>query len=230
MKRVFRIHRFDPQDKTAHSTDEFTLEVRGRDRILDVLLRIREELDGTLAFRHSCAHGVCGSDGFLINGINKLACQTFVEDYDGVIEIAPLRGLPVLKDLVVDMDPFEESIRKVRPWVESTTEGEGLQSPEDFEAIEDMTKCILCACCTTSCPSFWTNPEYLGPAALVAAARFIKDGRNGAAAKVMERVGGLDGVLRCHTVMNCTDACPRDIDVTGAIAAVKAALLRGTPN
>ncbi len=236
MLRIFRIQRFHPEKSPKSWIDEYTLDVDENDKILDVLLKIRDEIDTTLGFRSSCAHGVCGSDGMMIDGINKLACQTFVGDIPGKkpINIAPLKGVPVEKDLIVEMDPLLDKVKSVNPWVvakeHKTGEKELLMSPEDFEKIEDMTKCIWCSCCTTSCPSLWSDSDYLGPQALVMAARFILDSRNEEAEKIINKVGGHDGVFRCHTIGNCTDACPRDIDVTGAIAAVKKVILQGIEN
>ena len=236
MLRVFRIQRFNPEREPNQWVDEYTLEVNEDDKILDILLKIRDEVDTTLGFRASCAHGVCGSDGMMIDGLNRLACQTFVGDIPGrkPINIAPLKGVPVEKDLIVDMDPLLDKVKSVNPWVvakeHKAGERELLMSQEDFEKIEDMTKCIWCSCCTTSCPSLWSDSDYLGPQALVMAARFILDTRNEDAEKIIEKIGGLDGVFRCHTIGNCTDACPRDIDVTGAIAAVKKVLLQGIDN
>ena len=235
MLRVLSIERYDPSRSATGWTDGFTMEMADEDRILDLLFRVRDEIDSTLAFRASCGHGVCGSDGFMIEGVNRLACTTFVADFPGTgpIRLAPLKGFPVLRDLVVDLEPVMAKYLEVQPWVETDPRPaggrEGLQDPADLELIEEMTKCIMCSCCTSACPSFWLNPAYLGPAALVQAARFVFDSRNLAAQSQLRRLAERDGVHRCHTATNCTDACPRDIDVTGVMAALKRAIVTGLP-
>jgi len=198
------------------------------DRLLDVLNRIKWEIDGTLTFRRSCAHGVCGSDAMLINGVNRLACKVLVRDLGSTITVEPLRGFPVVKDLVVDMTGFFKAYRAVKPWLindETPPPTERLQSPSERERFDDTTKCILCASCTTSCPSFWSNPEYIGPAAIVNAHRFIFDSRDRGAAERLDVLNSREGVWRCRTIFNCTDACPRGIEVTRAIQDVKRLLL-----
>ncbi|MCH7493762.1 succinate dehydrogenase iron-sulfur subunit [bacterium] len=235
MLRILNIERYQPDDRPAKRVDGFTMEMADDDRILDLLIRVHEDLDPTMVFRASCGHGVCGSDGMMIQGQNRLACQTFVGDFPGTgpIVVGPLRGYKVLRDLVVDMEPLTAKYEGLKPWVESgppPPDGrEGLQSQADLELIEEMTKCIMCACCTSACPSFWWNPAYLGPAAMVQAARFAFDTRNTAANAMLERVLGSDGIHRCHTATNCTDACPRGIDVTGVMGALKRAMLSGLP-
>jgi len=160
---------------------EFRIEAEPNDRVLDLLHIIRDEHDGTLAFRRSCGHGICGSDAMVINGKNRLACKTLVKDLRQPITIEPLRGFRVIKDLVVDMEPFFAKYRRVMPYLindEPPPEKERYQSPEERERFDDTTKCILCACCTTGCPVFWVNGEFLGPAAFVAAHRFVFDSRD----------------------------------------------------
>ncbi len=209
---------------------EYQVEAESTDRVLDLLHKIRDEQDGTLAFRRSCGHGICGSDGMVINGKNRLACKTLVKDLKPPIVIQPLRGFPVIKDLIVDMTGFFNQYRKVMPFLindEPPPETERRQSPEERQRFDDTTKCILCACCTTSCPVFWANGQFLGPAALVAAHRFIFDSRDGARTErlsILERYGG---VFTCRTTFNCTDACPRGIQVTKAILELRQALLSG---
>lgn len=235
MQRVLNIARFQPGEAPERWVAGYTLEMADDDRILDLLIQVREKHDSSLAFRHSCGHGVCGSDGLLIQGRNRLACKSFVGDFPGAgpINVAPLPGYEVLRDLVVDMEPLVAKFESLEPWVESAPlpagEVVGLQSPADLDLIEEMTKCIMCSCCSSSCPSFWFNPQYLGPAAMVQAARFAFDTRNTKASEMLARVVGRDGIHRCHTATNCTDACPRDIDVTGVMAALKRAMLTGLP-
>jgi len=184
--------------------------------------------EGPLAYRRSCAHGICGSDAMRINGRNRLACKVLVQDVAPVITLEPMKGFRVIKDLIVDMEPFLAKFRSLKPFLindEPVTEGERLQSPAARARFDDTTKCILCGACTTSCPSFWADPAYVGPAAIVNAHRFIFDDRDRAAAERLELLDGRDGVWKCRTVFNCVEACPRDIDITGAIADVKRALL-----
>ena len=213
-------------------------DVNPNDSVLDVLHRVKWEHDGTLALRRSCAHGVCGSDAMRINGANALACKTLVArlakegSSEAKIQVEPILGMRVLKDLIVDMDQFFEHYKSVMPYFvndEAPPENgrERLQSQADRAVFDDTTKCILCAACTSSCPSFWANERYVGPAAIVQAHRFIFDSRDNAAAERLEVVGDTFGVWRCRTNFNCTNACPREIDVTQAIAEVKKVLATG---
>jgi succinate dehydrogenase / fumarate reductase iron-sulfur subunit len=236
MQVTMRIRRFNPEKDQKPYWADYTLdEVEPSDRVLDLLHRVKWEHDGTLTFRRSCAHGVCGSDGMRINGINRLACKVLVNtlsDGDHVkIQVEPMLGLRVIKDLVVDMEPFFEHYRQVMPYFVNNTpvpeDGrERLQSIEDRARFDDTTRCILCACCTTSCPSFWADGRYVGPAAIVQAHRFIFDSRDQAADKRLKILSEPDGVWRCRTIFNCTSACPRDIEVTRALGEVKLAIQR----
>src|SRR5215210_8883764 len=225
-----RVKRFDPDRDEGPHWETYAVEVEESDRVLDALHEVRWHQDGSLAFRRSCAHGVCGSDAMVINGENRLACVLLVRDVGRTVTVEPLRGLPVLKDLVVDMEPFFEQYRSVKPWlVNSGDPGdrERLQSPEERARYDDTTKCILCAACTTSCPVFWGNDGFVGPAAIVNAHRFIFDSRDEAGAERLELLDKRQGVWGCRTAFNCTDACPRGIKVTQAIEEVKRATLRG---
>jgi succinate dehydrogenase / fumarate reductase iron-sulfur subunit len=228
MKVDLRILRFDPERDAAAHWEAYTLEADPKmDRVLDLLHRVKYEQDGTLTFRRSCAHGVCGSDAMLINGRNRLACKVRLEQVGRRISVAPLPGLPVVKDLVVDMEGFFGKLRSVQPFLVAESPPparERLQSPADRARIDDTTKCILCAACTSSCPSFWARPGYVGPAAIVNAHRFIFDSRDGAAGERLEILADKDGVWRCRTIFNCTDACPRGIKVTQAILEVSQAI------
>lgn len=231
MKITLKIFRYNPEtDKKPHY-DKFVVEAEPTDRVLDLLEYVKGYHDGTLSFRRSCAHGICGSDGMRINGVNRLACKVLVKTLRSkTIKIEPMLGLPVIKDLIVDMDTFFEHYRSVMPYLvndEPPPMKERLQSPEEHERFEDTTKCILCACCTTSCPSFWGAEEYVGPAAIVAAHRFIFDNRDRAGAERLRILNDLFGVYRCHTIFNCTDACPREIEVTRAIGEIKKAIAMG---
>ncbi len=227
----FKILRFDPdKDKKPH-WESYQVEMEPTDRVLDGLELIKGRVDGTLGLRRSCAHGVCGSDAMLINGKNLLACKVLVKSLPQPITIEPMRGFNVLRDLIVDMEPFFAKYRAVKPYLiekdERPEHKERLQSPADREKFEDTTKCILCGACTTSCPSFWANPDYVGPAAIVQAHRFIFDSRDQGKEERVEVLDGRDGVWRCRTVFNCVEACPKGINVTKAIGEVKQALSKG---
>ncbi|HLA43739.1 MAG TPA: succinate dehydrogenase iron-sulfur subunit [Aggregatilineales bacterium] len=238
MKVTFRIRRFNPEKDSKPWWGEYTLDdVEPSDRVLELLHRVKWEQDGTLTLRRSCAHGVCGSDTMRINGMNKLACKVLASSFGSgehvKIQVEPMLGLPVIKDLIVDMEPFFDHYREVMPYFIPATpvphDGrERLQTQADRERFDDTTKCILCACCTTSCPSFWANGRYVGPAAIVQAHRFIFDSRDGAAAERLNILSEGNGVWRCRTIFNCTPACPREIEVTRAIGEVKMAIARGS--
>jgi succinate dehydrogenase / fumarate reductase iron-sulfur subunit len=230
MQVTLKIFRFNPETDKKPSHKTYHIEAQPTDRVLDLLEFVKSTIDGTLSFRRSCAHGVCGSDAMRINGRNRLACKVLVKDLGARITVEPLLGMRVLKDMIVDMEPFFENFRQVLPYFindEPEPARERLQSIEDRERFDDTTKCILCAACTTSCPSFWANEKYVGPAAIVNAHRFIFDSRDRAGKERLEILNGQFGVYRCHTIFNCTDACPRDIQVTKAIGEVKAAIATG---
>ena len=230
MQVTLKVYRYNPEkDKKPHY-DTFTLEADPTERVLDLMERIKGLQDGTLTFRRSCAHGVCGSDAMRINGMNRLACKTLVQDVGKKITVEPILGLPVIKDMIVDMEPFFENYRSVMPYFinnDPPPNGERLQSPEERERFDDTTKCILCAACTTSCPSFWANGKYVGPSAIVNAHRFIFDSRDQAAKERLEILAGQFGVYRCRTIFNCTLACPREIQITKAIGEIKEAIATG---
>ncbi|WP_149360677.1 succinate dehydrogenase iron-sulfur subunit [Lolliginicoccus suaedae] len=231
---TLKIRRFNPENPDAQGFEEFEVPALPSDRLLNLLHHVKWYLDGSLTFRRSCAHGVCGSDAMRINGVNRLACKILMKDLlskDGkpiTITVEPIRGLPVEKDLIVDMEPFFDAFRAVKPFLIANGQEptrERIQSQEDRARFDDTTKCILCACCTTSCPVFWHDGSYFGPAAIVNAHRFIFDSRDEGAAERLEILNDMDGVWRCRTTFNCTDACPRGIQVTKAIQEVKRALL-----
>jgi succinate dehydrogenase / fumarate reductase iron-sulfur subunit len=229
MQVDLRVLRYDPERDEKPHWERYTVESEPMDRVLDLLHRIKWEHDGALTFRRSCAHGVCGSDAMLINGRNRLACKIRVDQLGRKISVAPLPGMPVIKDLVVDMDGFFAKYRSVMPFMmaddEPPADAERLQSAKDRERYDDTTKCILCAACTSSCPSFWSRPEYVGPAAIVNAHRFIFDSRDDHAAERLEILADQDGVWRCRTIFNCVDACPRGINITSAILEVSQAIV-----
>jgi len=226
------LQRFNPELDDAPHMESYRIPALPTDRILNLLHYIKWYIDGTLAFRRSCAHGICGSDAMRINGRNRLGCKVLVKDLVTAkkteITIEPIKGLPLEKDLIVDMEPFFDAFRSVKPYL--VTRGnepdrEWVQSIEDRERFDDTTKCIMCACCTTSCPVYWSADTYVGPAAIVAAHRFIFDSRDQAAEERLEILSDAEGVWRCRTTFNCTDACPRGIQVTKAIQEVKRALM-----
>ena len=225
---ILKIRRFDPERDEEPHWERYEVPTEPGDRLLDALHWVKWQKDGSLTFRRSCAHGVCGSDAMRVNGVNRLACKILVKDLGDEIMVEPIKGLPVEKDLIVDMEPFFEAYRAVQPWLQ--TEGhdptrERLQSAEDRARFDDTTKCILCAACTTSCPVFWNDGAYFGPAAIVNAHRFIFDSRDAGAEERLEILNEREGVWRCRTTFNCTDACPRGIQVTKAIQEVKRALI-----
>ncbi|MGD8623139.1 MAG: succinate dehydrogenase iron-sulfur subunit [Anaerolineae bacterium] len=228
MQTTLKIQRFNPEKDEKPHWQEYRLEVEPADRLLDALHQVKWYQDGTLAFRRSCAHGVCGSDAMTVNHVNRLACKVLMRDLGETVTVEPLRGFRVVKDLVVDMEPFFEKYRSIKPYFinyEPEPPTEQYQSPEERARFDDTTKCILCAACTSSCPSFWGNPDYVGPAAIVQAHRFIFDSRDQGANERLEVLNDRDGVWRCRTIFNCVGACPRDIDVTKAIGEVKKLLL-----
>jgi succinate dehydrogenase / fumarate reductase, iron-sulfur subunit len=239
MQAELRIRRYNPEKDEKPWWGNYTLEdVNATDSVLDLLHRIKWEQDGTLTLRRSCAHGICGSDAMRINGANALACKMLVTHLrkgssDQVkIQIEPMLGLKVIKDLIVDMEPFFDHYRSVLPYFINDTPvpengRERLQSPEDRAKFDDTTKCILCAACTTGCPSFWADDRYVGPAAIVQAHRFIFDSRDQGHQERLAVMADTFGVWRCRTIFNCTNACPRDIEVTRAIAEVKMAITSG---
>ncbi len=233
MEITLRIFRFDPERDVHPHYERYTVEAEPVDRVLDLLEKVKGYQDGTLSYRRSCAHGVCGSDAMRINGRNHLACKVLVRELaKGEVTVEPLLGLRLIKDLIVDMEPFFEKYRAMLPYLINDeplpADGkERLQSPEERELFDDTTKCILCAACTTSCPVFWSDPQYVGPAALVTAHRFIYDSRDRGAAERLRLLNQRDGAFGCRTIFNCTEACPREIQITQAIGEIKRTLNSG---
>ena len=235
MKVTLKIKRYNPEADEKPHWESYALDVEPTERLLDALHQVKWFQDGSLALRRSCAHGICGSDNMRINGRNALACKVLMKDVardGGTVTVEPMLGLPVVKDLVVDMEPFFAHYRSVMPYLVNdepvpANGRERLQSPEARARFDDGAKCILCAACTTSCPSFWANGEYVGPAAIVQAHRFIYDDRDRAAEDRLAVLNEQFGVWRCRTAFNCTEGCPRDIPVTQLIGEVKQALATG---
>ena len=225
-----RILRFNPERDERPHFEDYTVEAEPMDRLLDCLHKVKWHHDSSLALRRSCAHGICGSDAMIINGVNRLACKELIKDLSQPISVEPIRGLPVIKDLVVDMDPFFDGYLAAKPWLitdpgEHEPARERIQSQEERERYDDTTKCILCAACTTSCPIFWADTTYIGPAAIVNAHRFIFDSRDQGSTERLRILSERSGVFKCRTAFNCTDACPRGIKVTRAIQEVKQSAL-----
>ena len=229
---TLHIQRYNPEADEVPHQESFRIPAMPTDRVLNLLHYVKWYLDGTLSFRRSCAHGVCGSDAMRINGRNRLACKVLIKDVvtdkKTDITVEPIKGLPLEKDLIVDMEPFFDAYRAVKPYF--ITHGneptrEWIQSATDRERFDDTTKCILCAACTTSCPVYWSEDAYVGPAAIVNAHRFIFDSRDQGGQDRLEILSDAEGVWRCRTTFNCTEACPRGIEVTKAIQEVKRALM-----
>ena len=226
-----RILRCNPEQDVKSRWREYAVEAEATDRVLDALHSIKWYQDGSLAFRRSCAHGICGSDAMMINGRNRLACKVLIKNLKQPITIEPMRSFPVVKDLIVDMTGFFSKYRSIKPYLvndEPPPKAERLQSPQERERYDDTTKCILCGACTTSCPSFWANSQYVGPAAIVQAHRFIFDSRDQGASARLAILNEASGVWRCRTIFNCTEACPRGINVTKAIGEVKTLLVKAS--
>jgi succinate dehydrogenase / fumarate reductase iron-sulfur subunit len=229
--RALRIYRFNPDSGEKPRLDTFELDTRScGPMVLDALIQIKAATDSTLTFRRSCREGICGSCAMNINGVNRLACTTPMQDLQGEIRIYPLPHMPVVKDLVPDLTHFYAQYAAVKPWLQSRTpappDRERLQSKEEQEKIDRPAACILCACCSTACPSYWWNSDrFLGPAALLAAYRWIIDSRDEATGERLDELADPFRLYRCHTIMNCTDACPKDLNPARAIAEIKKMLV-----
>jgi succinate dehydrogenase / fumarate reductase iron-sulfur subunit len=223
----FKIYRYDPDQDQKPYMQDVSVEVDSTDRkLLDALVKLKA-VDDSIAFRRSCREGVCGSDALNINGRNGLACLTDLNSFpDGQpIVLRPLPGLPVIRDLIVDMTQFFKQYHSIKPYLinnDPPPERERLQSPEDREELNGLYECILCACCSTSCPSFWWNPDkFVGPAGLLAAYRFIADTRDQATNERLDNLEDPYRLFRCHTIMNCVDVCPKGLNPTKAIGKIK---------
>jgi len=224
------IYRFDPEKDEKPRMQSYTVPVNKPGmKLLDALNHIKWHLDGTLTYRRSCGEGVCGSDGMNINGVNGLACITPIAGLKQPITLHPLPGMDVIRDLVVDTTHFFEQYRSIKPWLQAETpvpEHERLQTPDERAELDGMYECILCACCTTSCPSWWWNGDrFLGPATLLQADRWIKDSRDEAAGERLDQLEDSFKLYRCHQIMNCMEACPKKLNPTKAIDHIKRALL-----
>ncbi len=226
----FSIYRFDPDADANPYMKDYDVELEAGDKmLLDALILIKAQ-DDSLSLRKSCREGVCGSDAMNINGRNGLACITPLSALKEPIELLPLPGLPVIRDLVVDMEPFFRQYRSIRPYLinnDPPPETERLQSPEERAELDGLYECILCACCTTACPSFWWNPDkFVGPAGLLQAWRFISDSRDQATSERLDDLEDPYRLFRCHSIMNCVDVCPKELNPTEAIGKIKAMMVR----
>ena len=224
--REFKIYRYDPDTEDNPRLDTYFVNLDDcGPMVLDALLWIKNNIDATLTLRRSCREGICGSCAMNIDGLNTLACTKGMEEIAGVVRVYPLPHMPVIKDLVPDLSTFYAQHRSVEPWLKTTTPAprtEWLQSKEERNKLDGLYECILCACCSTSCPSYWWNGDkYLGPAVLLQAYRWLIDSRDEA---TMERLDGLEDpfkLYRCHTIMNCSKACPKGLNPAKAIAEIK---------
>ncbi len=226
----FSIYRYNPESDRRPRMQGYELdEDCGAIMLLDALLLIKQQ-DDSLSFRRSCREGVCGSDAMNINGRNGLACITPLRELRRPIAVRPLPGLPVIRDLVIDLSQFYAQYRAVKPWLinrDPVPEIERLQSPEERDRLDGLYECILCACCSTSCPSFWWNPDrFLGPAALLQAYRFLADSRDQATGERLHELEDPYRLFRCHSIMNCTEVCPKELNPTRAIGKIKEMLVR----
>lgn len=236
MNVKFSIYRFNPETDVKPYMQDYLLDIpEGSDMmVLDALLQLKEQ-DPSLVFRRSCREGVCGSDGMNLNGKNGLACITPVSDLldHGSVVIRPLPGLPVIRDLIVDLTQFYENYHRIKPFLqygdEATVppEREHLQSPEERAELDGLYECILCACCSTSCPSFWWNPDkFVGPAGLLASYRWLADSRDTAADSRLSELDDAFSVFRCHSIMNCVSVCPKGLNPTRVIGKIRTMLLK----
>lgn len=228
MNVILRIKRCNPETDERPHFEDFKVDVQPTDRLLDALMFVKRHLDGTLSFRKSCAHGICGSDAMTINGTERLACKTLVRDVaqkeGAVVTVEPLQALPVQRDLMVDYTRFFEFYRVVKPYlfpVQQVEKGEHIQSPDERKKFDDPTKCILCASCQSACPVVRAGTDFIGPAAIVQAARFVFDSRDQGIGARLDVLDALNGVWPCENHLECTRVCPRGIKVTKAINLTK---------
>ena len=229
-KRTFEIYRYDPDADAKPYMKTYEVELDGSERmLLDVLMKLKKQ-DDSISFRRSCREGVCGSDAMNINGKNGLACLTNMLTLPQKITLRPLPGLPVVRDLIVDMSQFFKQYHSIKPYIVNDTvppEKERLQSQQDRDQLNGLYECILCACCSTSCPSFWWNPDkFVGPAGLLAAYRFVADSRDHDTNQRLDNLEDPYRLFRCHTIMNCVDVCPKGLNPTRAIGKLKEMLVK----
>jgi len=225
----YRVYRFNPETDSKPYMQEYEVEAKRGMMLRDALLEIQEQ-DESFSFRHSCGEGVCGSDGVNVNGRNILACTTSVQDLKEPVEVRPLPFRPVIRDLVVDMSQFYKQYKSVDPWLvrkEPMPQKEILQTPQERDELDGLYECIMCGCCSTSCPSFWWNPDkFLGPQALLTACRFLADSRDQSGTERLDNLEGPYKLFRCHTIMNCVEACPKGLNPTKAIGHIKSLMVK----
>lgn len=229
----FQIYRYDPDKDAKPYMQDLTVTLQDTDKmLLDALQRIKADVDDSLALRRSCREGVCGSDAMNVNGKNRLACITNLNELAEPIVLRPLPGLPVIRDLIVDMTNFFKQYHSIKPYLMNDSippEKERLQMPAEREELDGLYECILCACCSTSCPSFWWNPDkFVGPAGLLQAYRFIADSRDEATGQRLDNLEDPYRLFRCHSIMNCVDVCPKGLNPNKAIGKIKELLVRRT--
>ena len=227
----FRIHRYNPETDAKPYMQDYEVDIDANEMVRDALLLIKAQ-DESLAFRHSCGEGVCGSDAINMNGTNGLGCLTRLSSLKEPIEVRPVPGMPIIRDLVVDMDQFFKQYRAVKPYLtvkDPEPEVEYKQTPAQRDKLDGLYECILCGCCSTFCPSFWWNPDkFLGPAALLQASRFIEDSRDQAMEERLENLEGPFKLFRCHTIMNCVQVCPKGLNPTRAIGNIKKKMVKNS--
>ncbi|MDN5938449.1 MAG: succinate dehydrogenase iron-sulfur subunit [Salinisphaera sp.] len=229
--KTFRVYRWDPDTDDNPRLDRYELDLDDcGPMVLDALIKIKNEVDPSLTFRRSCREGICGSCAFNIDGVNTLACTKGIDEISGDVKVYPLPHMPVVKDLVCDLTHFYAQYEAIEPWIKTDTPApsrERLQTREDREELDGYYECILCACCSTSCPSYWWNPErYLGPAVLLQAYRWLADSRDEATGERLDALEDPFKLYRCHTIMNCTNTCPKGLNPAKAIAETKKMLLQ----
>jgi succinate dehydrogenase / fumarate reductase iron-sulfur subunit len=228
--KTFRVYRWDPDSGENPRMDSYDIDLDScGPMVLDALIKIKNEVDPSLTFRRSCREGICGSCAFNIDGTNTLACTKGIDEVKGDVKVYPLPHMPVVKDLVPDLTHFYAQYASIEPWIKTDTPAptrERLQTPEDRKHLDGLYECILCACCSTSCPSYWWNPDrYLGPAILLQAYRWLADSRDERTGDRLDMLEDPFKLYRCHTIMNCTNTCPKDLNPAKAIAETKKMLL-----
>ncbi len=229
--RKFKVYRWNPEDDENPSTDLYEVDLDDcGPMVLDALIKIKDEVDATLTFRRSCREGVCGSCAMNIDGTNTLACTKYIDEVKGDVAVYPLPHLPVVKDLVADLTNLYAQYASVEPWLKSETPapgGERLQSEEERAELDGLWECILCFCCSTACPSYWWNSDrYLGPAILLQAHRWISDSRDEHTGERLDQLEDPFRLYRCHTIMNCTNTCPKNLNPGKSIAGIKKLLVQ----
>jgi succinate dehydrogenase / fumarate reductase iron-sulfur subunit len=226
-----KILRYDPEKDKKPGFKTYEISIEEGVTILDILNEIHWNLDGTLSYRRSCRSAICGSCAMKVNGQNILACETPLHRFGRKLRIEPMPGFPIIKDLVVDMEGFFNKLKRIKPYLildRPVPDKEFRQSPDEFEAFRESANCILCGACTSSCPSLWCNDQYLGPAALLKASRFIFDSRDDGQDTRLDIVNDRNGIWRCHTIFNCMEACPKDIKITDYLSRLKVKIVENS--